>query len=165
MASEFRKTRCIKIPAQPLLTVGPLFNPLLPLFSCSAFWRPFPVQPPGVRFFSAFWRPLPVQPPWIRFFSALSGARFLFSLLAPYSVQSFASLFDRKIVLKLGFGSFQVASVSWFLPRYSLSFPPVSLLFLILGSFGIVHALLFCSRRNASGTKPSSNLLNGADIS
>jgi hypothetical protein len=63
----------------------------------SAFWCPLPIEPPGVRFFSAFWRPLPVRPPWIRFFSALSGARFLFSLLAPHSVQSFASLFDRKL--------------------------------------------------------------------
>src|SRR5271169_4135431 len=108
MASEFEKPDASRFMPN-CFVVDPPVQPPSP-FSCSAFWRPFPVQPPGVRFFSAFWRPLPVQPPWIHFFSALSGARFLFSLLAPHSVQSFASLFDRKIVLKLGFCSFQVAS-------------------------------------------------------
>ena len=142
-----------RTPVQPPASPFLLFSFLAP-FSCSA---------PGVRFLSAFWRPLPVQPPWIRFFSVLSGARFLFGLLAPHSVQSFASLFERNCSgIRFRFViSFQVASVSWFLPRYNRD----SLLFLILASFGIVHALLFCSRRNASGTKPSSNLLNGADIS
>src|SRR5271167_576701 len=104
MASEFRKPRCIKIPAQPLLTVDPLSNLLLPLFSCSAFWRPFPVQLQG----SASFR--------------LSGAHFLFSLHGSASFQFFLApascsaswlhilfnplpAYSREIVLELGFGS------------------------------------------------------------
>ena len=96
MASEFRKTRCIKIPDQPLLTIDPLSNLLLPLFSCSTFWRPLPIQPPEIPFFSTLWRPLPVQPQDVRFFSAFwsplpaqsPDSHVLFNSLPAYSIEN-----------------------------------------------------------------------------
>jgi hypothetical protein len=77
MASEFEKPDASRFMPN-CFVVDPLSN-LLPLFSCSAFWRSFPVQPPGVRFFSAFWRPLPVEPP---------GSHISFNPLPAYSIEN-----------------------------------------------------------------------------
>src|SRR5271167_1407434 len=120
MASEFRKPRCIKIPAQPLLTVDPLSNLLLPLFSCSAFWRPFPVQLQGSAFQLSGAHVLFSHQGSASF--RLSGAHFLFSLHGSASFQLFLApascsaswlhilfnplpAYSIEIVLELGFGS------------------------------------------------------------
>jgi len=77
IASEFEKPDASRFMPN-CFVVDPLSN-LLPLFSCSAFWRSFPVQPPGVRCFLAFWRPLPIQPP---------GSHILFNPLPAYSIEN-----------------------------------------------------------------------------